>query len=243
MKDYRKQKQEIRALRRENARLRRCLEEYRTHDSARFAAKDLPAHDRMAAQATRRYRLFSVSSYPRHLWQSLRENSYYQRIRDFWIHFRRYRLISRCITVAAALFAVMGTGAVILISTMVCLLLIPAVLLLAGGTTLLGLFRRRHQNECLRPELDGRTVYLVFPTTLRDAAYQTGMLRELAQRPDSVVFVISPHIWSGQGLGGHGFYINARREEEHLFLLRPHYYFFFRRLLDPLGSQRTVAIF
>lgn len=245
---------ELRRLRRENERLRRRIQKLRERsgrrDSREQSGKDPTSKtrsddntpQRLAAQALRRYRLFEGRSYARYMWGGFRETGFYQRIRDFWVNFRRYRLISRCVTVAAALFTIMGTSAVVLLTGVVCLLFVPAALLLAGGTTLLGLFRRKEQNAHLRSEVEGRTVYLFFPAEIRKASFAAGMLRELAGRPQSAVFVVSPYSWSAKGLGGQGFYINARREEAHLFLLRRHYFFFFRRLLDEEKSKRIVVI-
>ena len=245
---------ELRRLQQENERLRRRiqrLKERRARDVSRERQRkddaqtkhpddDIP--QRLATQALRRYRLFEGRSYPRYLWVSFRETGFYQRIRDFWVNFRRYRLISRCVTVIAALFTIMGTGAVVLLTALVCLLFVPAALLLAGGTTLLGLFRRKEQNVRLQSEVEGRTVYLFFPAEICAGTFAAGMLRELAGRPQSAVFVVSPYSWSARGLGGQGFYINARREGAHFFLLRRHYFFFFRRLLDEEKSKRIVVI-
>ena len=189
-----------------------------------------------------RYRLFSANSFPRYLWHSIRENELYQRTRRFWIHFRRYRLISRIITVTAALLTVMGTGAAILLLALLALLILPIILLMAGGTMLLGWFRRRQQNACLREEVTGRTVYLFFLGTLHEHSFSAYTAHQLAQIPQSAVFVISPYAWSAKGLGGEGFYINARQEAPHLFLLRRHYFFFFRQLLRDIETKRIVVI-
>jgi len=254
MEQWDEMQAELHRLRRENERLRQKLRKYQkrhTRDAEQKSSKkehgqnkaiedELPL--RLAAQAVRRYRLFEGRSYPRYLWVSFRETDFYQRIRDFWINFRRYRLISRCVTVAAALFTIMGTSAVMLLTAAICLLFIPAALLLAGGTTLLGLFRRKEQNAQLRAEVEGQTVYLFFPASFHVSSFAKGMLRELAGRPQSAVFVISPYSWSTRGLGGHGFYVNARKEGSHLFLLRRHYFFFFRRLLNSEESKRIVVI-
>ena len=189
-----------------------------------------------------RYRLFAANSFPRYLWHSIRENELYQRGRRFWIHFRRYRLISRIITVTATLLTVMGTGAAILLFSLVILLVLPIILLLAGGTMLLGQFRRRKQNALLRHEITGRTVYLFFLGALRPNSFSSYTAHQLARAPQSVVFVISPYSWSAKGLGGDGFYINARQEAPHLFLLRRHYFFFFRQLLKSSETKRIVVI-
>lgn len=254
MEQWDEMQAELRRLRRENKRLHQKMQKFQkryTRDTEQKCSKkehgqnktfedDLPL--RLAEQAVRRYRLFEGRSYPRYLWVSFRETDFYQRIRDFWINFRRYRLISRCITVVAALFTIMGTSAVMLLTVAVCLLFIPAALLLAGGTTLLGLFRRKEQNAQLQAEVEGRTVYLFFPASLHARSFAEGMLRELAGRQQSAVFVISPYSWSTRGLGGHGFYVNARKEGSHLFLLRRHYFFFFRRLLTGKENKRIVVI-
>ena len=194
------------------------------------------------AMAHRRYRLFSVKSFPRYVWHSVRESNFYRRARLLWISFRRYRLISRMITVISAILAVMGTGAAMLVFLVIALLFLPIATLLAGGTVLLGLFQRKKQNELLRKEVEDRTVYLFFPSTIRTHSFFAYTARQLAQHPHSVVFIISPYSWSPRGVGGKAFYINARREDEHLFLLRRHYFFFFRQLLVNHKDKRTVVI-
>lgn len=192
--------------------------------------------------ALRHYRLFTAKSFPRFLWHSFRESKLYRRIHRFWVNFRRYRLISRIVTVVATILTLMGTGAAIFLFSLITILLLPVTALLAGGTMLLGWFGRGRQNEALREEVIGRTVYLFFPSALRSPSFSAHTMHLFAQQPQSAVFIISPYAWSGVGLGGHGFYINARREAEHLFLLRRHYFFFFRKLLAECKAQRTVVI-
>ena len=189
-----------------------------------------------------RRRLFTVSSFPRYLWHSFRESDLYRRGHRFWIHFRRYRLISRIITVIAALLTVMGTGAAMLILSLIALLVLPIALLPLGGTMLLGWFRRGHQNRILQPEVEDRIVYLFFPSEIREQSFSAATMRQLAQHPQCAVFIVSPYSWSSKGLGGSGFYLNARQESPHLFLLRRHYFFFFKRLLNAQSSKRIVVI-
>lgn len=192
--------------------------------------------------ANQRERFLSLNSYPRYLWHSLRESKLYRRAVRAWIGFRRYRLISRIITFVAALITLMGTGAAALLLALLCLLILPIFALLVGGTMLLGFFRRGWQNEQLRGEITHRTVYLFFPSELREDSFSAHNMRSFAQAPQATVFIVSPYSWSAAGLGGKGFYINARREGEHLFLIRRHYFFFFRRLLNTQEHQRIVVI-
>ena len=152
------------------------------------------------------------------------------------------RLISRIITFVAALITLMGTGAAALLLALLCLLVLPIAALLIGGTMLLGFFRRGWQNEQLRGEIAQRTVYLFFPSELNQESFSARNMKSFAQSSQATVFIISPYSWSTAGLGGNGFYINARREGEHLFLLRRHYFFFFRRLLSAEEHQRIVVI-
>ena len=107
---------------------------------------------------------------------------------------------------------------------------------------LLGWFQRKKQNDILRSEVAGCTVYLFFPSALKEDSFTAFTMKQLAERPQNVVFIVSPYAWSIAGVGGKGFYINARREANHLFLLRRHYFFFFRRLLSEQTAKRIVAI-
>ncbi len=200
-------------------------------------------HQARLRSAERREYLLHTQSYPRYLWRSFRQSRLYRRIQMIWTGFRRYRLISRIITVVAAALTVMGTGAVTVILVLICLLLLPIAALLLGGTMLLGFFRRDHQNRILCKEVRERTVYLFFPEELRERSFSANTMHLLAQAENGTVFVISPYTWSARGIGGHGFYINARQEGRHLFLLRRHYFFFFRRLLSQQSTQRIVVIF
>ena len=198
--------------------------------------------DRQLAQAEQHSRLFGAKSFPKYLWYSLRESAVYQRARSFWVNFRRYRLISRVITVLATLLTFMSTGAVAVLFAVICLLLVPILLLGFGGTMLLGLFFRAGQNRFFMRETEGKTVYLLFPSHLENGTFTAALCRELSERPNSAVFIISPYAWSAKGVGGKGFYLNARQESHHLFLLRRHYFFFFRRLLTQRETKRTVVI-
>jgi len=192
--------------------------------------------------AHRRRRLFTARSFPRYLWLSLRESDLYRRGYRFWVYFRRYRLISRIITVIAALLTVVGTGAALLILLLLALLILPIVFLPIGGTMLLGWFCRGHQNRILQAEVENHTVYLFFPSELREKSFAAMTMQQLAELPQCTVFVVSPYSWSTKGIGGNGFYLNARQEAAHLFLLRRHYFFFFKRLLSPCQAQRIVVV-
>ena len=198
--------------------------------------------NRLMHSAQQRARLLRTQSYPHYLWHSLRESKVYRRIVLFWSNFRRYRLISRIITIVATFLTVMGTGALTVLLTLLFLLILPIALLLISGTMLLGFFRREHQNRFLRTFVNGHTVYLFFPEELRENSFSGATMHQLSCRANSTVFVISPYTWSSKGLGGHGFYINARRESEHLFVLRRHYFFFFRHLLATAETQRIVVV-
>ncbi len=197
---------------------------------------------REVAMAGHRAKLMAVKSYPRYLWHSLRESRSYRRIMSVWAGFRRYRLISRIISIVAAILTLMGTGAAVLVLGVLCLLVLPLATLAAGGTMLLGLFGRKRQNRRLAPQLPRHTVYLFFPGELESHSYTAATMKELAARERCTVFVVSPYAWSSKGVGGRGFYINARQEAPHLYLLRRHYFFFFRRLLREASYQRIVVI-
>lgn len=197
---------------------------------------------RQMISARHRARLLFTHSYPRYLWHSLRESKAYQRTLSIWVNFRRYRLISRIITVTATVLTFMSTGALTLLLVLLCLLILPIALLLIGGTMLLGLFGRKQQNRLLHDEVSHHRVYLFFPAELDEHSFACATMRELASAPNTTVFVISPYTWSSHGIGGDGFYLNARREHPHLYLLRRHYFFFFRRLLEQASTQRIVVI-
>lgn len=197
---------------------------------------------RMMHAAQQRARLLRTQSYPHYLWHSLKESKAYRRIVLFWVNFRRYRLISRIITIVATFLTVMGTGALTVLFVLLFLLILPIVLLPISGTMLLGFFRREHQNRILRTFVSGHTVYLFFPEELRENSFSSATMHQLSRCSNSTVFVISPYTWSSRGVGGQGFYINARCEGDHLFVLRRHYFFFFRHLLTSLETQRIVVI-
>lgn len=197
---------------------------------------------REVALAGHRAKLMAVKSYPRYLWHSMRESRIYRRIMSVWVGFRRYRLISRIITIVAAVLTLMSTGAAILALTLLFLLGLPLLGLATGGTMLLGLFRRKRQNRLLFPQLPGRTVYLFFPGELEEYSFSIATMKALAEKPGCTVFIVSPYAWSAKGVGGRGFYINARQEGPHLYLLRRHYFFFFRRMLNEAICQRIVVV-
>ena len=200
------------------------------------------AGQRQLISARHRARLLFTHSYPRYLWHSFRESKTYQRTLSLWVNFRRYRLISRIITIAATILTFMSTGALTLLLVLLCLLILPIALLLIGGTMLLGLFRRKRQNHQLYSEVSHHKVYLFFPEELEEHSFSCATMRELASSPNATVFVISPYTWFSRGLGGDGFYLNARQEQPHLYLLRRHYFFFFRRLLEQAKTQRIVVV-
>lgn len=233
-------------LKKENNRLRHSLNYFTAASSLPTAPTTMFPNGKKASRlwqnAFQNTRLTMGKNYPHFLWQSFHATDFYHRYVHFLTNFRRYRLVSRLVTITAALIAFLGTGAAILLGLILALLLVPVFLLSVGGTALLGLFTRPSHRQALRKTLTQckRVIICIPPVLSRQASFLEGQIQEWAKQPGTGVFVVSPYAWLTRGLGGRGFYTNMRTENPGVYLLRRHFFYVLRHLLSEYALPLIV---
>lgn len=147
-------------------------------------------------------------------------------------YLRKFRMITFLFRTAAFLVTVLETGAFVLLTTALFLVILPLSGALMLGILLTALLESRITNRNMRRVLRGKRIYFLFGTR-GENAFLEGNARDLARREDVAVAVISPYWFSGKGFGKSGFYCTVRREDEDLYLIRRYYFFLLRRCVDP----------
>ena len=148
--------------------------------------------------------------------------------KHLFLYIRRLRTIALILRILTLLFTVLQTGALVLLSAALFLVILPilAILML---TVLLGAWiGSGRANKRLSKELKGKKIYILFLTPQKNP-FLEGNAKDLASRGDAVV-VVSPYTISPKGLSGSKkLYFTAREEFPSVFLIRRYYFFSFRK--------------
>lgn len=159
---------------------------------------------------------------PYRLWQSI------------LAYIRRFRMISFLLRLIGWILTILQTGALVLLTTAVFFVILPVLAAFVAGVLLTALLDTRRSLRRMQKQLSDRRVYVFFGT---EGPFGEGNVRELSERPDSAVLVVSPFWVSPKGLGKAGFYVNVRQESDHLYLIRRYFYFSLRKkVLKPADS-------
>lgn len=234
--------------RRENAKLRRQLVESRKklaeHPSSErlepiFKHRQMTprqAQEQMLSESSKRARAFSRPNYLMYLARLITTSSLYRIVNRLFLYFRRFRLVN---TITAIVLVVM-TAAV----SAVYLMALPVAFLVSGLFVILGLLAARRMNGKMKTALSGKHIRVIIPPddlSLKDDSFLTRSACSMAGQSNTAIILVSPHILSMRGLGGHGPYFTARQEGNDLYIVRCHYYFILRRrVLDVLDPYMTV---
>ena len=173
----------------------------------------------------------------RYLWQSLRQNSLWMLLGRWMEWFRRFRLVSFLLRLAALLWGILQTGAAVRLSTLLLLVALPLLLSWMLGILLTALLETKKSNRLLSAVTEGKSVYVLF-LPRAESRFFAANAYDLSQREDRVVIAVSPYWLSSRGLRKGYFYCTVRKESDALYLVRPFYFFSLsRRVL----AQRDTA--
>lgn len=239
---------ELTRERRENAKLRRQLAESRKklaeHPSSErlepiFKHRQMTprqAQEQMLSESSKRAGAFSRPNYLMYLARLITTSSLYRIVNRLFFYFRRFRLVNTITTVVL----VVMTAAV----SAVYLMALPVAFLASGLFVILGLLAARRMNGKMKTALSGKHIRVIIPPddlSLKDDSFLIRSACSMAGQSNTAIILVSPHILSMRGLGGHGPYFTARQEGNDLYIVRCHYYFILRRrVLDVLDPHMTV---
>ena len=162
-----------------------------------------------------------------YLYDLLTHTSLYAKWQSVLSVLRRARAVSFTLKVLTVLFSILETGALVILSTVLFLIILPIGSMLMLGILLTAFLESKRTNEQLASELAGKQIYVLFLRDGDENRFQAQNARELATH--GTVLLISPYWISAKGLYPHGFYCTVRREAPNILLVRRYYFFSLRR--------------
>lgn len=155
--------------------------------------------------------------------------------------FRRFRLISTTLRIAAVIISAIETGAAFILAAGIALALSPAILLFLTAVTLdsaisgLGAVK-----EIRRIAADGAVTFVFPPRGALGRDRAPGGYGSLAL--SGTVIIVSPYLISARGDGGRGGYSSLRRERENVYIIRWRMYFVIRRRLGSIFRKKDTTL-
>ena len=155
--------------------------------------------------------------------------------------FRRFRLISTTLRIAAVIISAIETGAAFILAAGIALALSPAILLFLTAVTLdsaisgLGAVK-----EIRRIAADGAVTFVFPPRGALGRDRAPGGYGSLAL--SGTVIIVSPYPISARGDGGRGGYSSLRRERENVYIIRRRMYFVIRRRLGSIFRKKDTTL-
>lgn len=147
----------------------------------------------------------------------------YTHWKNLLAYVRRFRTVAFLLRLLTLLIGIVETGALVLLSTALFLVILPILVALMLGILITARIESRRTNQALRKATQGKKAYVLF-LPLQDAPLLTATAQELAAS-GGVVFAVSPYWISSKGLSDGRFYCTARREWENVHLVRRYYFF------------------
>ena len=155
--------------------------------------------------------------------------------------FRRFRLISTTLRIAAVIISAIETGAAFILAAGIALALSTAILLFLTAVTLdsaisgLGAVK-----EIRRIAADGAVTFVFPPRGALGRDRAPGGYGSLAL--SGTVIIVSPYLISARGDGGRGGYSSLRRERENVYIIRRRMYFVIRRRLGSIFRKKDTTL-
>lgn len=153
---------------------------------------------------------------------------------------RRFRAVAVTLRILTFLLTVVETGALVILSTAVFLVILPLALALTLGLLLTALLESKQTNRYLSKVLAGKHVYVLFWSEDSSSFFWQNA-RSLAQDEQCAVIAVSPYWISAKGLRKSPFYCTARQESHNLYLIRRYYFFRLRKRV--LSGLRVAYVY
>jgi membrane protein implicated in regulation of membrane protease activity len=231
-RDY---KNKIRALKKENRRLR--AENYALREQLRISDKRNAERSRAIKNELKsrkdKARLYSKKSFAAFLLGSLRAKtlfSYYQRI--VYV-VRKYTFVTTSIKIFTFLFAFIQSSALIVLFTGTLAITVPITLIFSYVAVIFTFLFRKRITKKTKEALKGKKITVFFPSKGRafeENSYLRALIKDITKNENSVVVVVSPYYFSPKGFSSSKkYYLATRSEGERVIMIRNHYYFTFKK--------------
>lgn len=196
--------------------------------------------EEQARQALQNRKLFRHRFFLAYAFDLMRHAKAYALWKELLSYFRRFRLVAILIKAFTILLTVLETGALVIFSTLLFLVLLPLLTAWMLGILLTALIEARKSNRVMQKRLAGKKIYLL--TLSKDENrffYQNA--RALAKDEKSAVLVLSPYWISGKGIGSSRFYCTVRQDGKNLYLVRRYYFFMLKKRV--LADKELIYVF
>lgn len=171
-------------------------------------------------------------SFASYVWDSFTHTPFYLHWQHLLSLIRRFRTLAFVLRVLTLLLAILQTGALVVLTAALFLVILPVVILLTLGILITAFFRARQANETLGLAIGNRLVRVLFMTH-----YENPFLLENAKNlaaGGACVIVVSPYWIGKRGLTKGKLYTTFREEFPRVYLIRKYYFFNLRKnVLDP----------
>ena len=162
--------------------------------------------------------------------------TYWKNLLDY---IRRFRMIAILFRILTLLFSILQTGALVLLSTALFLILLPSALILTLVLLAAALVDSIRANRKMSIALKDKNVYILFLPREKCLFLQANA-KDLAARGNAVI-LISPYWISSNGFSKGRFYCTVRNEEKNLYLIRRYYFFSLRKKI--LQKEKCVFLY
>lgn len=171
----------------------------------------------------------------------------------FWIYagiinaVRRFTFVSTTIRILIFLLSLIQSGAVFIISTSAFIIALPFVFLFSGIGFMLTFLGSRRAIQKARPMVKGKKVTVFFPANRRafdNDSYFSGMVREVAAKPDSLCVIVSPGLFFSRGIfEKRRYYFTTRTDGDNVVIVRRHFYYRFKNRVLLKDAAKITEIY
>ena len=151
----------------------------------------------------------------------------YTHWKNLLAYFRRFRTVTFILRTLTLLLSIVETGALVILSTAVFLVILPILAALMLGILITARIESKRTNQNLLRTTQSKRSYVLF-LPLQSAPFFSATVKEFAANGD-VVFLVSPYWISPKGVSKGRFYCTARKEAEGIYLVRRYYFFSLRK--------------
>ena len=185
-------------------------------------------------------RLFAHRSFFSYACDLLRRTKFVKVWRELLAYFRRIRMVTWTVRILSVVFSVLQTGALVILSTVIFLIILPILASLMLGILLTAFFESRKSNRKMELALSQKRIYVLF-LSKKDNPFLAQNARDLAQHKGAAVLLISPYWLSGKGLFSKRFYATVRHDGEGIYLVRRYYFFKLKKKV--LSNKEAAYLF
>jgi len=203
--------------------------------------EDSVAHRIQQAQleAADHKQMVSYRFFFHYLYRKVTSAPFYTHWKSILSYIRRFRAVTYTIRALSFVLGILETGALVLLSTALFLVILPILFALMLGILITARIESGRTNHTLATISQSGRVYVLFlPAHAGD--FFTENAKNLARQGDTVL-IVSPYWISPNGLSKGAFYCTARREADRIYLIRRYYFFSLQKHV--LKKRNTVYIY